>query len=248
MSPREPPTTRTLPALNLVELGFAPRDLISHAVVDQPDHRRHRLAVGGDADVDHVHLTAVLLSRRDPEPGFGGMEGHRHVGLNGLAADLAGGTIDSAGDVAGDHPQARRGTPSGVDGGDGAADRLAWSAGEPGSEQRVHHAGGSLERGSKIGGAVRADVHDRHLAPELAQHPRCDVAVAAVVPATTSDHDRAFRNELRAHTGQRASGTLHQRLRRNPVLPDRPRIQGPLLGGVRQRCQPGRQVHRRGRV
>ena len=63
----------TLPEVNFVERGAAPRHLAQHAAADQPD-----LGLAGraarDADVDHLDLARVRLARVDPQPGLGAVE------------------------------------------------------------------------------------------------------------------------------------------------------------------------------
>ncbi len=75
-------------------------------------------------------------------------------------------------------------------------------------------------------------MHNINVTVLLTQHPRSHLSVATVVAVAADDDDAPRRGQLRTDAGQRTAGSLHQRLRRDVVLLDRPGVKCPLLRGV----------------
>ncbi len=145
--------------------------------------------------------------------------------------------------------------------GDRLAGRAVRLAGRARAQQRVDGDGGArqarrregLGRRPREAVGVRARVaaqladgregqHD-DLAPALAQEPRRDVAVAAVVALPADDRHRPGAREALHERGQPAAGALHELEALDAGLLDRPPVRRPHPLGVRQPLEPGRERH-----
>ena len=247
----------------LRRVGAAPRHLAQHAAVEQPDLGLRR-AAARDPDVDHVDGPGVLLAGRDPESrAWRGGTSPSPIAATASPSTCAGRGVDAARDVRGDH--ARLG---GVDRGDHLVGRLARRTLEARAEQRVDDHVGALERvllerlrrgpGEPLEHLLRVALQplarphepDVDLAAGLAQQPRGDEPVAAVVALAADDHDAAGGRVPRDRVGEPLPRALHQLQRRDRLRLDRPLVGRAHLLGVEQRVQPAREAHRatRGRI
>src|SRR5206468_1460241 len=105
-----------------LELGAVSR-AVRHEVADPRRDQPHLLRLrrsARDADLDRLVLARMEGAGRDVQADLRAMERAGGVGFDSVALYFAGGGVDAGGDVARDHRAA-----GGVDGRDGALDRLA---------------------------------------------------------------------------------------------------------------------------
>ncbi len=199
----------------------------------------------------------MTLSRRDPQPGLGGVECRRRCSTDRNSRDLPRRRIDAARDVTRDHNRCG----SVVDRLDCAGRRFTRLAAEAGTEDRVDDPAGAAEQ---LGGERRREplrkplIHRQrvsaqligrcehqhaHVAPALAQHPRGNEPVTTVIALAAYDHHQAGRDEAADQVGEPGTGELHQAAAGNPALLDRPAVERPLFGGVGQWLEPRRERH-----
>ncbi len=175
-----------------------------HAVADQADVARAGRAAR-DPDVDHVDLPGMALARVDPQARLGRVKCDGLGGFDRRAGDDSAIRIDSTGHVHA-HDKPRRS----LDNRDRLGHRSMGDAREARAKQRIddhmrvrnrlvgdairerqrRRPGQTLEVGARIGRELLAghQAHDRHVPARLAQQPRDDETVAAIV-AFAAHHD-----------------------------------------------------------
>ena len=235
VSPREPPATTTTPDLNLSPARARGGTRSSTPSAISPARSGRRRAAR-DPDLDHPTRPACYLPGVDVEADLRPVERGRDVRLT---ASPSTSPVDAF--TPDGTSQATTGAPASLIALIAPADRLARLALEAGPEHRVDDRARPLELlgrelARRIAGQaveVRARVALRlgevadgehvHLASLLAQQPRDDQAVAAVVSLAAHDPD----GPAPAHRGGRARqpdpGALHQVEPRDRPAPRSPR-------------------------
>ncbi len=193
-----------------------------------------RRGAGRDPDRDNPQLPAVPLPGRDPVAELGGVEADREVGFDRDPRDLASGSVDAGGDIAGNH-----GHPTAVDRLDRRRGRFARLAGKSGPEDRIDNRARVGQPSIEIRRHLIAeDLHHLHLEPHPPEVSSSNLTVAPVVPLAADDPHRPLRRKPRNRLRQGRPRRLHQLRRRNPLLLNRPAIDGPNPLGVKERLQP----------
>jgi hypothetical protein len=251
VSPDEPPTTRTWPLENFVDV--APRIGSSRTTAGSisPIVRRRRESLARNADVDDAHVAGVLLARGDPEAGLCELEGHGGARAYRFRGDDTRGSVDAARYV-----DAHDLAPRRVDRRDRVRDRAPRLTLEARAEQRINDhrgvlghgarellrwiAGEPLEIGERIAGVLLRGRRAQHAyaPPGLAQDARRDEPVAAVVALPAHDRHRAVARHLLDRARYAEAGSLHQLERRHAHLIDRVAVDRAHLLGIRERAAP----------
>ena len=194
--PRSPPR----PSVNFEPVAGPVRVQLQHAA-----RRSARRAAGSGAP----RGTPISTTSTSPawwapgatcRPIFGPWKVARHRGPDRLPRHLAGGGVDARGHVAGHH-----GRVLGVDRGDGARDRVARLAGEPGAQQRVAPTDARSPVRAPSARPSRPRLQHVDLAALLAQEPGRHQAVAAVVALPDHDPHRPRRRAAATRAAARAS-------------------------------------------
>ena len=231
----------TLPEENFVESEPRRGSVAQHAAADQPRASAFARAAARDPDVDHVDVARVGLAGRDPQPGLGAVEGRgrRSPGpprpstspveaFTPLGTSAATTRAFAALIAAITPSTGLRGAPSKpvpstrVDDHVGALERRrrrtapARAAGQP-----LEHL-----RRVALQPLARPDEQHVDVPARLAQQPRGDEPVAAVVALAADDRDAAGRRVLAPRPrGEPLPRALHQvqrRDRRGSRSPTRP--------------------------
>ena len=173
-----------------------------------------------------------------------------------LALHHAGGGVDAAGHVGGDDraaPASLSASMASATAPCGVPEKPVPSSASTATAQSARRAGvegldavDALGVGARVAAQLAHRRHRQHahLAAGLAQQPRGDVAVAAVVALAADDRDRPVGRDGEHEVGQALPGALHELQAGDALLLDRPAIGRAHALGVGQALQPGRQAHR----